>query len=256
MKRIDLLIIKGGLRAGLILVVIMIWNRQEPGVSLSRPDVVSPARSRFVLVTSDCLLGSGFLTGYQEEGKAEVITAYHLIGCGEGKAKRQSKIVQADGVVAEIHGADSQQDLLRLLVPLRATVTKIAIRTESIFGEPVFTVGSNHQGDRAVVTWGSVLITPPGEVTAKVPVAPGTSGGQLMSAVDGALLGVPVREEFGFTNAVSSTVLLQFLERTRKTNRESQGNASNARADARPSSATPGNDKRHLPFPGPGRDGY
>jgi hypothetical protein len=215
MKRIGLLIMKGGLRVGLILILIMFWYRQEPGVSFSRPDFVSPARSRFVLVTSDCLLGSGFLTGYQEEGKSEVVTAYHLIRCGEGKAKRQSKIIQADGVVAEIHGADPHQDLLRLLVPLPITATKITIRTEATFGEPVFTVGSNSQGDRAVVTWGRVLITPPGEVTAKVPVTPGTSGGQLMSAVDGALLGVPVREELGFTNAVSSKSLLQFLERTR-----------------------------------------
>jgi Trypsin-like peptidase domain len=215
MKRLGLLTMKRGLRAGLILIVVVIWHIREPGISLSRADFVSPARSRFVLVTSDCLLGSGFLTGYKEAGKAEVITAYHLIRCGEGRAKRQSKIVHVDGVAAEIHGADSQQDLLRLLVPLPVTVNKIAIRTESIFGEPVFTVGSNPQGDRAVVTWGRVLITPPGEVTAKVPVAPGTSGGQLMSASDGALLGMAVREEFGFTNAVSSTVLLQFLERTR-----------------------------------------
>jgi hypothetical protein len=216
MKQIDLLIMKRGLRVGLILAVIMICHSQEPGVSLSRTDFVGPARSRFVLITSDCLLGSGFLTGYQEEGKAEVITAYHLSRCGEGRAKRQSKIVQVDGERAEIRGEDPQQDLLRLLVPLPVNVARIEIRTESIFGEPVFTVGSNPQGDRAVVTWGKVLITPPGEVTAKVPVAPGTSGGQLMSAIDGALLGVPVREEFGFTNAVSSTVLLQFLERTRK----------------------------------------
>jgi hypothetical protein len=216
MERIGLLIMKRGLRAGLILAVIMVWHTREPSVSLSGRDFVSPARSRFVLVTSDCLLGSGFLTGYQEEGKAEVITAYHLIRCGEGRARRQSKVVRVDGVVAEIHGADSQQDLLRLLVPLQVTVSRVAIRTESIFGEPVFTVGSNQQGDRAVVTWGRVLITPPGEVTAKVPIAPGASGGQLMSANDGALLGVPVREEFGFTNAVSSTVLLQFLERSRK----------------------------------------
>jgi hypothetical protein len=90
------------------------------------------------------------------------------------------------------------------------------MRTESTVGEPVFAVGSNPRGDRSVVTWGRVLMTPPGEVTAKVPVVPGTSGGQLISAVDGALLGVAVREEFGFTNAVNSNTLLQFLKRTRR----------------------------------------
>jgi hypothetical protein len=212
-------ILKRGLsRAAIVLVLIMISTSQEPGIgfSFSKPDLVSPARARFVLVTSDCLLGSGFLTGYQEEGKAEVITAYHLIRCGHGHAKRKSKSVQADGLRAEIRGEDSKHDLLRLLAPLPITVGKIAIRTESSSGEPVFTVGSNQQGERGVVNWGSVLITPPGEVTARVTVPPGTSGGQLMSAIDGALLGVPVRKEFGFTDAVSSQVLLEFLERTRK----------------------------------------
>jgi len=194
----------------------MIWCRPEPGISLSIADLVSPAKERFVLVTSDCLLGSGFLTGYQEDGKAEVVTAYHLIRCGQGKDKRQSNSVQVDGLVAEIHGADPNQDLLRLLVPRPNIVSTLKIRTQSILGEPVFTVGSNPNGDRAVIAWGKVLITPPGEVTAKVPVAHGTSGGQLMSAVDGALIGVPVREEYGFTNAVSSTVLIEFLAKTRK----------------------------------------
>jgi len=194
----------------------MIWCRPEPGISLSIADLVSPAKERFVLVTSDCLLGSGFLTGYQEDGKAEVVTAYHLIRCGQGKDKRQSNSVQVDGLVAEIHGADSNQDLLRLLVPRPNIVSTLKIRTQSILGEPVFTVGSNPNGDRAVIAWGNVLITPPGEVTAKVPIAHGTSGGQLMSAVDGALIGVPVREEYGFTNAVSSTVLIEFLAKTRK----------------------------------------
>ena len=216
MKRIKHSIVARSLRAVFALALIMIWCRPEPGISLSKADLVSPARERFVLVTSDCLLGSGFLTGYQEGGKAEVVTAYHLIRCGQGKEKHQSKSVMVDGVVAEIHGADSTQDLLRLLVPRPHIVSRIPIRTQSILGEPVFTVGSNPHGDRAVIAWGKVLITPPGEVTAKVPVAHGTSGGQLMSAVDGALIGVPVREEFGFTNAVSSTVLVQFLERTRK----------------------------------------
>jgi hypothetical protein len=216
MKRIELSTVARSLRVCLGLAVIIIWCRLEPGISLSKADLVTPARERFVLVTSDCLLGSGFLTGYQEGGKAEVITAYHLIRCGQGKDKRQSKSVLVDGEAAEIHGEDSNQDLLRLLVPRPNIVSTITIRTQSIPGEPVFTVGSNPHGDRAVIAWGRVLITPPGEVTAKVPVAHGTSGGQMMSAVDGALIGVPVREEFGFTNAVSSTVLLQFLERTRK----------------------------------------
>jgi hypothetical protein len=80
----------------------------------------------------------------------------------------------------------------------------------------VFAIGSNPEGDRAVITWGSVLITPPGEVTSKIPVPPGTSGGQLISNLDGALLGMPVRRDFDFTDSVSGTVLLQFLEKTRK----------------------------------------
>jgi hypothetical protein len=205
-----------GLRAVLVLVLLMIWSRPEPGISFSKPDLVGPARARFVLVTSDCLLGSGFLTGHQEDGKAEVITAYHLIRCRKGNAKRLSKSVQVDGLAAEIRGEDPQHDLLRLLVSRPVTVAKIPIRTEPSFGEPVFTVGSNPRGDRGVVTWGNVLIAPPGEVTAKAAIPRGTSGGQMMSAIDGALLGVPVREEFGFADAVSSEVLVQFLERSRK----------------------------------------
>jgi hypothetical protein len=205
-----------GLRAVLVLVLLMIWSRPEPGISFSKPDLVGPARARFVLITSDCLLGSGFLTGHQEDGKAEVVTAYHLIRCGNGDAKRQSKTVRVDGLSAEIRGEDPKHDLLRLLVPRPVTVTKIPIRTEPNYGEPVFTVGSNPHGDRGVVTWGSVLIAPPGEVTAKAAIPRGTSGGQMMSAIDGALLGVPVREELGFADAVSSKVLLQFLDRTRK----------------------------------------
>ncbi|HKX32446.1 MAG TPA: serine protease [Blastocatellia bacterium] len=205
-----------GLRTGFGLALLVIWYRPEAGTRLPKPDFVSSARARFVLVTSDCLLGSGFLTGHRENGKAEVVTAYHLVTCGHGKTKHQSKSVQVDGVTAEIRGADPHQDLLRLLVPLRFNAGKIAMRTESSLGEPVFAVGSNPKGDRSVVTWGNVLMTPPGEVTAKVPIVPGTSGGQLISAVDGALLGVAVREEFGFTNAVNSNTLLQFLERTRK----------------------------------------
>jgi hypothetical protein len=216
MKRLGLSIMKSVLRAGLVLVLLPIWVRQEPSPGLGGRDFVSSARARFVLVTSDCLLGSGFLTGYRERGKAEVITAYHLIRCGHAKAKRQSKMVRVDGRVAAIRGADPKKDLLRLLVALPTTASKISIRTESSSGEPVFAVGSNPHGDRAVVTWGSVLITPPGEVTGKVAVPRGTSGGQLVSTVDGSLLGMPVREEFGFTDAVSSSVLLQFLERTRK----------------------------------------
>jgi trypsin-like peptidase len=182
----------------------------------SEQDYVSSAKARFVLVTSECLLGSGFLTGYREGGKAEVVTAYHLINCRSGKAKHRSKIVQVDGVEAEIHGTDSQRDLLRLLVPLhKKTPSEIAIRTNSSTGEPVFAVGSNPRGERSVVTWGNVLIAPPGEVTAKVPIVPGTSGGQLISALDGALLGMAVREEFGFAEAVSGNVLLQFLKKAR-----------------------------------------
>jgi hypothetical protein len=209
-------IMRRGLRAVLVLVLLMIWCRPEPGISFSKPDLVGPARARFVLVTSDCLLGSGFLTGHQEDGKAEVVTAYHLIRCGVGDAKRKSKTVLVDGLSAEIRGVDPQHDLLRLLVPRPVTVTKIPIRTEPNYGEPVFTVGSNPHGDRGVVTWGSVLIAPPGEVTAKAAIPRGTSGGQMMSAIDGALLGVPVREEFGFADAVSSKVLVQFLDRARK----------------------------------------
>jgi trypsin-like peptidase len=199
---------------GLILILVIYL----PGSATSRSeqDFVSSAKARFVLVTSECLLGSGFLTGYREGGKAEVITAYHLINCRSGKAKHRSKIVQVDGVTAEIHGADAQRDLLRLLVPLhKKTPSKIAIRTNSSTGEPVFAVGSNPRGERSVITWGSVLIAPPGEVTAKVPVVPGTSGGQLISARDGALLGMAVREEFGFADAVSGNVLLQFLKKAR-----------------------------------------
>lgn len=200
----------------LILALVWIWYKPESKASLNAPDFVGPARERFVTVTSDCLLGSGFLTGYQEEGKAEIITAYHLIRCGRGRNEHQSGIVRVDGLVAKIHGMDTQQDLLRLLVSLPITAPQIAIRTNPSPGERVFTVGSNPQGDRAVVVWGNVLIAPPGEVTATVPIAPGTSGGLLMSASDGALLGVPVREEFGFANAISSDILLQFLERTRR----------------------------------------
>jgi hypothetical protein len=100
-------------------------------------------------------------------------------------------------------------------VPLHKTTAQIAIRTNSNTGEPVFAVGSNPRGERSVITWGSVLITPPGQVTAKVPIVPGTSGGQLISAVDGALLGVTVRAELGFTDAVGGNVLLQFLVKTR-----------------------------------------
>jgi hypothetical protein len=200
---------------GLAVILILYMYMPETGASLSSPDYVSSAKARFVLVTSECKLGSGFLTGYREEGKAEVVTAYHLIRCKSGKVKRESKIVQVDGVMAEIHGADPQEDLLRLLVPLQKNTTEIAIRTNSSTGEPVFAVGSNPRGERSVITWGSVLITPPGEVTAKVPVVPGTSGGPLLSAVDGALLGVAVRAQFGFTEAVGGNVLLQFLEKTR-----------------------------------------
>jgi trypsin-like peptidase len=197
------------------LILLLILYLPETGTSFSKPDYVSSAKARFVLVTSECKLGSGFLTGYREEGKAEVVTAYHLLRCMSGKVKRKSKIVQVDGVMAEIHGADPQQDLLRLLVPLHKTTAQIAIRTNSSTGEPVFAVGSNPQGERSVITWGSVLITPPGEVTAKLSVLPGTSGGQLISAVDGALLGMPVRAKFGFADAVGGNVLLQFLEKTR-----------------------------------------
>src|SRR5262245_6414140 len=216
MKRLrDAMSIRGS-RAGLILVLILIWYRPDYGANYSKPDYVSPAKARFVLVTSDCWLGSGFLTGYRENGKAEVVTAYHLVRCGSGKTVYQSGVVYVDGIRAEIHGTDQRQDLLRLLVPLHKSAAKIAIRTESSTGEPVFAVGSNPQGDRSVVTWGNVLITPPGEVTAKVPIVPGTSGGQLISAVDGALLGMAVREGFGFANAVSGNTVLQFLERNRK----------------------------------------
>jgi Trypsin-like peptidase domain len=202
-------------RLDLILALIMILYLPEKGSSLNKTDYVSSAKDRFVLVTSECKLGSGFLTGYREEGKAEVVTAYHLMRCKSGKAKRKSKVVQVDGVEAEIHGADPEQDLLRLLVPLPKTTEIIAIRTNSSTGEPVFAVGSNPQGERSVITWGSVLITPPGEVTAKVPVVPGASGGQLISAVDGALLGMAVRAQFGFTEAVGGNVLLRFLEKSR-----------------------------------------
>jgi hypothetical protein len=90
------------------------------------------------------------------------------------------------------------------------------MRTESSTGEPVFTIGTNPRGDRGVVTWGNVLISPPGVVTAKAAIPRGTSGGLMMSAIDGALLGVPVREDLGFADAVSSKVLIEFLERTRK----------------------------------------
>ncbi len=205
-----------GLRAVHVLVLLILCSGNEPGISNSKPDLVGPAKARFVLVTSDCLLGSGFLTGYQEDGKAEIITAYHLIRCGNSGAKRQSKKVYADGLTAEIRGMDPQHDLLRLLVPRPVTVSKISIRTEPNYGEPVFTIGSNPHGDRGVVTWGNVLIAPPGEVTAKAAIPRGTSGGQMMSAVDGALLGVPVREDLGFADAVSSKVLVQFLEKARK----------------------------------------
>jgi Trypsin-like peptidase domain len=197
------------------LILLLILYMPETGSSISKPDYISSAKDRFVLVTSECKLGSGFLTGYREGGKAEVVTAYHLIRCKSGKAKRKSKVVQVDGVMAEIRGADPQQDLLRLLVPLHKTTAQIAIRTISSTGEPVFAVGSNPQGERSVITWGSVLITPPGEVTAKLPILPGTSGGQLISAVDGTLLGMPVRAKFGFADSVGGNVLLQFLEKTR-----------------------------------------
>jgi hypothetical protein len=196
--------------------MVLLWYTPEAEGRVAESDSVSLARARFVLVTSDCLLGSGFLTGYREEGKAEVVTAYHLVRCGEGKATRQSRMIRADGVAAEIRGADPRRDLLRLLVPLPINTTKLVLRTECGLDEPVFAVGSNPRGDRAVVTWGSVLLTPPGEVTAKVTIARGTSGGQLVSAVDGALLGMPVREELGFTDSVSSDVLLRFLEKNRK----------------------------------------
>jgi hypothetical protein len=202
-------------RVALGLTLLLTLYLPETNASLSTPDYVGSAKDRFVLVTSECKLGSGFLTGYREGGKAEVITAYHLLRCKAGKVKRKSKIVQVDGVMAEIHGADPQQDLLRLLVPLPKTTDIIAIRTNSSTGEPVFAVGSNPQGERSVVTWGNVLITPPGEVTAKLPILPGTSGGQLISAVDGALLGMPVRAKFGFADSVGGNVLLQFLEKTR-----------------------------------------
>jgi Trypsin-like peptidase domain len=197
------------------LILLLILYLPETGSSISKPDYISSAKDRFVLVTSECKLGSGFLTGYREGGKAEVVTAYHLIRCKSGKAKRKSKVVQVDGVMAEIHGADPQQDLLRLLVPLHKNTAEIAIRTISSTGEPVFAVGSNPQGERSVITWGSVLITPPGEVTAKLPILPGTSGGQLISAVDGTLLGMPVRAKFGFADSVGGNVLLRFLEKTR-----------------------------------------
>jgi Trypsin-like peptidase domain len=197
------------------LILLLILYLPETGSSISKPDYISSAKDRFVLVTSECKLGSGFLTGYREGGKAEVVTAYHLIRCKSGKAKRKSKVVQVDGVMAEIHGADPQQDLLRLLVPLHKNTAQIAIRTISSTGEPVFAVGSNPQGERSVITWGSVLITPPGEVTAKLPILPGTSGGQLISAVDGTLLGMPVRAKFGFADSVGGNVLLRFLEKTR-----------------------------------------
>jgi hypothetical protein len=123
--------------------------------------------------------------------------------------------VQVDGVVAEIQGAEPDQDLLRLLVALPTFVPLVTVRSESTIGEPVFTVGSNTRGDRSVITWGQVLFTPPGEITAQILISPGASGGQLISAIDGALLGMVVREEFGFTNAVSGSVLLQFLKKTR-----------------------------------------
>lgn len=207
--------VRGAVRVAFALGLILIWYKPEENGSLSKPYYVGPAKARFVLVTSECLLGSGFLTGYREEGKAEVVTAYHLIRCGAGKAKHQSAIVRIDGIVAEIRGADPQQDLLRLLAPFPSTITKIVIRTETGTGEPVFAVGSNPQGDRAVITWGNVLFALPGQVTAKVPVMPGSSGGQLISAVDGALLGMTVRADLGFADAVSGNVLLQFLERAR-----------------------------------------
>jgi hypothetical protein len=197
--------------AGLLIALLLIIYLPDTGAG--KPDYVRSAKSRFVLVTSECRLGSGFLTGYREEGKAEVVTAYHLISCKS--PERQSSFVQVDGVAAEIHGADQKQDLLRLLVPLHKNPSRIAIRTSSSTGERVFAVGSNARGARSVVTWGNVLIAPPGQVTAKVPIVPGTSGGQLISAVDGALLGVPVRSELGFTEAVSGNVLLGFLEKTR-----------------------------------------
>jgi len=181
MGRMGLSIMKIGFRASLLLVTILIWYKPEASGRITGPDLVSLARARFVLVTSDCLLGSGFLTGYREGGKAEVITAYHLVRCGQGNGKRQSSMVRADGVAAEMSGADPQHDLLRLLVPLPITVTRLVIRTECRLDEPVFAVGSNPQGDRAAVTWGTVLLTPPGEVTAKVTIAPGTSSGQLIS---------------------------------------------------------------------------
>ena len=184
-----------------------------------KQDYVSAARSRFVQITSECWLGSGFLTGYREEEKAEVMAAYHLIRCGAVGTEHQSAIVRVDGIMAEMRGADPDQDLLRLLVPISTDLPPISIRTATSAGEPVFTVGSNPQGDRSVITWGYTLIAPPGEVTVKVPLPRGGSGGQLVSAIDGALLGMVVREEFGFANAVSSGALLLFLERHR--NRES-----------------------------------
>jgi hypothetical protein len=207
---------KIGLMASLILVMIQPCYNHEARGRIIEADLVNPARARFVLVTTDCMLGSGFLTGYREGGKAEVITAYHLARCGQGEAKRQSRKVLVDGLAAEIRGADPRHDVLRLLVPLPDVAPKLVLKTKCRSDEPVFTVGSNPHGDRAVVTWGKVLLTPPGEVTAKVTVAQGTSGGQLISAIDGALLGMPVREDIGFTDSVSSDVLLRFLEKTRK----------------------------------------
>lgn len=196
--------------------ILIIFCLPERAKGMVKQDYVSSAKARFVLVTSKCLLGSGFLTGYREAGKAEVVTAYHLIRCGSGNETRVSQVIQVDGVTAEIRGSDPQRDLLRLLVPLhKKTPSMISIRTSLSTGEPVFAVGSNPHGDRSVITWGSVLIAPPGVVTAKVPIVPGTSGGQLISALDGALLGVAVRAEFGFTDAVSGNVLLQFLKKTR-----------------------------------------
>ena|GEM_PF-2726260 len=211
------LISKIGARACFALILILICYKPEPrAIPATTADFVTQARARFVLITSECLLGSGFLTGYQENGKAEVVTAYHLLRCEHGKVKYLSKAVRADGLMAEIQGADPQHDLLRLLVPLPVTAAKIPIRTKPVLGEPVFAIGSNPDGDRAVITWGSVFIMPPGEVTAKALVRRGSSGGQLISAIDGALLGMPVREEFGFTDAVSGSALLKFLEKARK----------------------------------------
>ena len=217
-RRLKFMIGTGRLRIIFGLASFLICSQPVGADTPVKQDYVNAASSRFVLITSECWLGSGFLTGYREEGKAEVITAYHLSRCGSGETEYQSTTVQVDGVVADLRGADPDQDLLRLLVPIAIDLPPVSMRTATSLGEPVFTVGSNPEGDRSVITWGYTLIAPPGEVTVKVQILHGASGGQLVSAIDGALLGMVVREEFGFANAVSSGVLLRFLEQHR--NRE------------------------------------